>query len=183
MNNTDITLVDHLTELRKRLIICIVAFLVLAPVAFYFSGTFCEYIFSTVTQRNCEVYIFSITDGLVIRFSVTLIAAIIAELPLIVFETVKFVFPGLKENEKKIIVGLSCAVSVCFVLGAVVFALCFAPFVVSAWVRYDSSMPPLISAKKFFDSWLLWMSVSGLVFCAPILIFGILRFRKNMGYT
>ena len=180
MDNTDITLVGHLTELRKRLLICIAVFILILPAAFYFSGAVCDRIFSTLANQGRSVYLFSITDGLVIRLSVALIISVVAELPLIVFETVRFVFPGLTDNEKKTVVCLSCAFSLCFLLGAAAFIFYFAPMIVSAWVRYDSSIPAMLSAKKFFDSWLLIMSISGLVFCTPILIFGIVRFRKNM---
>lgn len=182
MDNTDITFVDHLTELRKRLLICIVAFFLLMPFAFYYSGVICEYIFSILTNTGYRVYLYAITDSLVIRFTISLILSLAVELPLIVFETVRFIFPGLKQNEKKVIVALACAFSLCFLSGAAAFVFYFAPLIVTIWFRYDSSIPALVSAKKYFDSWLLCMSICGLVFCAPILIFGIIRIRRHMGY-
>ena len=182
MDNTDLSLVAHLTEMRKRLLICVIAFFVIIPFAFYFSGLICAFIFSTLTNHNCKIYIFSITDSLVIRVSLSLIMTIAAELPLIAFELVRFIFPGLKQREKKIIVWLSGAFSLCFLIGAAAFVFLIAPVIVTAWVKYDSEFPAIISAKDFFDSWLIGACVSGLVCCVPVLIFGIIKIRRNMGY-
>ena len=94
MDNTDLSLVAHLTEMRKRLLICVIAFFVIIPFAFYFFGLICDFIFSTLTNHNCKIYIFSITDSLVIRVSLSLIMTIAAELPLIAFELVRFILHG-----------------------------------------------------------------------------------------
>ncbi len=182
MDNNDAPLTEHLTELRKRLIICIVAFFLIFPVAFYYSEQVCDYIFSVLTDMGCKIYLYGITDALVIRISISLITSIIVELPLIVFELFRFIFPGLKDNEKKTVVCLTVAVSICFFVGSIIFMLLLAPLIIRAWLQYDYSVPDRISAKKFYNAWLLCTCISGVIFCIPILIFCIVRLRKRMGY-
>ncbi len=183
MNNTDLTLVEHLSELRKRVIFLIVIFIILLPVAFFFSRTVCDYVYSSLTERGYEIFLFSITDGLVIRLSVSLIISVVTELPLIIFELGIFIFPGLKRKEKIISVFIACSVTICFFTGAIVFICCFAPLIIVLWKQNYSSMLTVISAKKYFDDWILCTCFFGLLFCVPVFILGVILIIHKRKYS
>nr|WP_169087738.1 twin-arginine translocase subunit TatC [Paenibacillus sp. PL91]MBC9202892.1 twin-arginine translocase subunit TatC [Paenibacillus sp. PL91] len=101
--NVDIQgdLVNHLTELRKRLIIVIACFFVAMSGGLYMSPAILRYIKSGLTAKSVEWNVFSFTDGLFIYLRCAFLFAILFTLPVLLYQTWAFVRPGLTETEAK----------------------------------------------------------------------------------
>lgn len=97
----EFTLVEHLTELRKRLIIITVAFIVSLIIGFSIAAEILNFIKLQPTAVNVEWNVFGFTDGIMIYFKCALIIAILITLPLALHQTWLFVKPGLSEKETK----------------------------------------------------------------------------------
>lgn len=97
----EFTLVEHLTELRKRLIIITVVFIVSLIIGFSIAAEILNFIKLQPTAVNVEWNVFGFTDGIMIYFKCALIIAILITLPLALHQTWLFVKPGLSEKETK----------------------------------------------------------------------------------
>jgi sec-independent protein translocase protein TatC len=106
------TLFEHLSELRRRLIVCIVVFLV-AGIATYFAygpilaglrQPYCQALVQLHQIRHlsgCRLYITQPLQGFTTRLNVSAYGGIVLGIPVILYELWRFVTPGLKANERR----------------------------------------------------------------------------------
>jgi sec-independent protein translocase protein TatC len=95
------TLFEHLTELRKRLIIVVAAFMISLGIGFSFASKLLNLIKSQPTAVNVDWNVFGFTDGILIYFKCAIIIAILITLPIALHQTWLFVKPGLTEKEAR----------------------------------------------------------------------------------
>lgn len=97
----ELTLVEHLTELRKRLIIIVVSFVLSLGVGFWLAPKTLEFIRRQPTAAHIEWHVFGYTEGLMVYVKCALILAILITLPIAMYQIWLFVKPGLLEKEAK----------------------------------------------------------------------------------
>ena len=98
------TLVDHLNELRKRIIICmlfVVGFSMAAYPFYYSLSDFFMAPFHAISSNGATIHVNTLYEGFFVKIKLALIAGIILSLPMIVFQICRFVIPGLKKSEIK----------------------------------------------------------------------------------
>lgn len=95
------TLVEHLTELRKRLIVIAVAFVLSLGIGFGIATKILNFIKMQPTAMNVDWNVFGFTDGIMIYFKCALLLAILITLPIAMHQIWVFVKPGLSESEAK----------------------------------------------------------------------------------
>ncbi len=99
---------DHIRELRKRLIISLTSLILCAGAAYYFYDT----IFVVLTKPfegiqktfATTMVVTSIVEGFMIKLKVAFWAGLVASFPVHIFNIVRFIFPGLKALERKVVV-------------------------------------------------------------------------------
>ncbi|MDI2586395.1 MULTISPECIES: twin-arginine translocase subunit TatC [unclassified Psychrobacillus] len=97
----ELTLVEHLTELRKRLIIVATTFILSLALGFWLAPKTLTFIKQQPTAAHVEWNVFGYTDGLMIYVKCALILAILITLPIAMYQIWLFVKPGLLEKEAK----------------------------------------------------------------------------------
>ncbi|GGA45285.1 twin-arginine translocase subunit TatC [Psychrobacillus lasiicapitis] len=97
----ELTLVEHLTELRKRLIIVAATFILSLALGFWLAPKTLTFIKQQPTAAHVEWNVFGYTDGLMIYVKCALILAILITLPIAMYQIWLFVKPGLLEKEAK----------------------------------------------------------------------------------
>ena len=117
-------LLDHLNELRTRLIKVILGMLVAFGIALIFS----DEIFNILAQPyvdaqaasggNRRMIFTALTEGFFVKLKVALYGAFLVTFPLIALQVWKFVAPGLYRNEKKAFLPFLVATPVLFAMGA-----------------------------------------------------------------
>lgn len=126
-------LLDHLTELRARLIKVIIGMMI----AFVIGLIFADQIFNILAKPYMDAQadgetrrmIFTaLTEGFFVNLKVALYAAFIVTFPLLATQIWKFVAPGLYRNEKRAFLPFLLATPILFTMGA-----SLAYFVVIPW--------------------------------------------------
>lgn len=95
------TVVEHLAELRKRLIIIAITFVVSLGIGFAIAARTLQFIKMQPTAVHVEWNVFGFTDGIMIYFKCALILALLITLPIALHQIWLFVKPGLSEQEAK----------------------------------------------------------------------------------
>jgi sec-independent protein translocase protein TatC len=106
------TLFEHLGELRRRLIVCIVVFLAAGiltyflynPILAALQQPYCTALIQLHQIKRvsaCHLYITQPLQGFTTRLNVSAYGGIVLGLPVILWELWRFVTPGLKANEKR----------------------------------------------------------------------------------
>jgi sec-independent protein translocase protein TatC len=106
---------DHLEELRSRLIIAIIAILVTTTLAYIFSDAILAFL--RAPAGDIKLQAFSPLDGFMIRFRVALYGGIALAAPIWIYQLVRYIEPALLPQEKRFIVPVVAAMVVLFLLG------------------------------------------------------------------
>jgi len=122
------TLVEHLGELRRRVLVSATAFLVMATVGFVaynwilglLKHPYCE-----ASPSHCGFYVTGPLDGLALRVKIAAYAGIFLASPVWLWELWRFITPGLNPKEKRYAVPFIVATISLFTLGAAVAFLIF----------------------------------------------------------
>ncbi len=125
MRSREQTLLQHLGELRRRVFICVVAVLVGSAVSFAFFEQIIDILVEPARDLNLgtggELIYTEVTELLTTAIKVSFVSGIILASPVLVYQGVMFVAPGLTGREKRYLFGFMPAVVLAFG-GGVAFA-------------------------------------------------------------
>jgi len=148
--NSDIemNIVDHLSELRKRLIMTAIFFIVSFIVSFIFVKDIYHFF-----EKDID-FVLNITspgDTIWIYFTIAGLMAIVLTLPILCLQIWLFVKPGLTKSEQKVSLAYIPSVFLLFVLGLVfgyfIFINLILPFLISL---NDGMFNELFTVDKYF---------------------------------
>jgi len=102
------TFLAHLAELRRRLILSLLAILVGSVACFVLYGPIVDFLkapIQSIAGPGGEAFLFvgTVFEAFLVKFKVSIAAGFVATLPVHLFNTAAFVFPGLMSREKRII--------------------------------------------------------------------------------
>lgn len=167
------TLVEHLTELRRRVLICAVAFLITGTASFLLYPwilSFLSHPYCQIAPRHCGFYVTGPLDPLALRVKIAAYGGMVLAAPVLLWEFWRFVTPGLNPNEKRYAVPFIVASILLFTLGCAVAYFTF-PHAL-AWLRSigGTSLTPILDPIKYLSLIVLLMVVFGLTFEFPVLL-------------
>jgi len=129
------SLLEHLAELRRRIIISALAVCVGAIVVYLFYDTvirllehpYCQVLRQNASTRNqpCQLVVLDPIEKLTIRLKVAFFGGAGIALPVILWQTWRFITPGLHKKEKRYAVPFVLASVVFFAFGAAIAMLTF----------------------------------------------------------
>jgi sec-independent protein translocase protein TatC len=167
------TLTEHLTELRRRVLICALAFVVMATVAFLVYRPIIDFLQHPYCEANpghCGFYITGPLDGLALRVKIAAYGGLFLASPVLLWELWRFITPGLKRNEKKYAIPFIIASITLFALGCLVAYVTF-PHALN-WLSHigGPSLHEILDPLKYLSLILLLMTIFGLTFEFPVLL-------------
>lgn len=172
LEDTPLPLVAHLTELRDRLLRAILAILMLFIGLFPFANELYSFVSEPLRKylpEGSSMIATEVASPFLTPFKLTLVLAIFAAIPVILYQIWAFVAPGLYKNEKRIAFPLLASSVVLFYLGAA-----FAYFVVFPLVfGFFTSVGPgdvaiMTDINRYLDFVLKLFFAFGLAFEIPI---------------
>jgi len=163
------TLVDHLSELRKRVAISVVAILLFAIVGFIFAPQIITFMLTPLPGG--EVVFLTVSGGFMVFARVAIIVGIFFALPVIMYQLWAFVAPGLTPSERRASLPW-IPMSVVFFLLGVAVAWITLPFAVGFLLSFqvDGALTPMTSAEAYFGFVSMMFIIFGLVMQFPIVL-------------
>lgn len=173
------TIMDHLRELRYRLMVSALTVVVTTGISIYFAGRMLNFLKKPAEDRSDAFFLIFTEpmEGLVAYFRIALMAGITFAMPMLIYQTLMFVSPALTSKEKRWVYSIVFGASLAFAAG-VAFAFYIAlPPALGFLLNYPEDVAePHIRVGSYVDfvtRLLLW---TGLVFETPLLIMGLARF-------
>jgi sec-independent protein translocase protein TatC len=166
------SIVDHLDELRVRLVRSIVY----VSIAILLSLFFCKKIlrFLEAPAGGITFQALSLEEPLVVFFKVAFYTGLIIASPFILFEVGRFVSPGLTVSERKIMMPIVIGAPLLFCLGAGFAYFALLPSMLHFFLAFGQGVTPINQRLDFYvslvSSILLYM---GLCFEMPLVIFAL----------
>jgi sec-independent protein translocase protein TatC len=102
MKHNDMSVIEHITELRKRLVIIVVFFVIAIIAGFLLSRPIIIYLQQTDEAKNLTLNAFNLTDPLMVYMQFAFIIALVITSPVILYQLWSFVSPGLYEKERRV---------------------------------------------------------------------------------
>ncbi len=176
-NDPDLSLVEHLTELRNRIIKSLVAFVIGTGICFYFIET----ILSILTAPAGNLYYMRPAEAFMIYMKITLFAGLIVASPFIMYQGYRFVCPALQPKEKAFTL-VSMPICLMLFIAGLLFSYYFVfPRGLDFFLGFTAGkISPLISMESYLDFLLMLVVPFGFVFNIPVLLLLLcyLRFVK-----
>jgi sec-independent protein translocase protein TatC len=187
------TLVEHLGELRSRIVFCLIALAVTFSVAYTFHGTLLHWLNRPLPKGTKPVTL-AVTEPFLTSFWVSLWAAFLMALPIILWQFWGFFAPAFQKNVQRV-------VAVCAALSGVLLAagIAFGYFVVMKpaihfLTSYDKSHYDIqIQAKSYYPFVMLVLVACAVVFELPMFMVALarigilpaekLRRNRRLGYV
>ena len=175
MSDRSMSLVDHLEELRRRILVSIVAILAATAIAFFFSDALLKVIL--LPSGGLQLNAFSLMDGFFIKWRLALYTGIVVAFPIWAYEIYAFVDPGLLGNEKRVLMPALAGSAILFVLGAL-----FGFYLLGGMIRVLVELLPaqvqfLPSADDYINFVAFFLLACGLAFELPTLLLVLVQLR------
>lgn len=166
------TVIEHLDELRSRLIRCLVYAAMGILVGLYFGKRILRFL--EAPAGNITFQALSMEEPVVVYVKVAFYAGLILVSPLLLLEICRFIAPGLTRRERQILTPIVIGSPTLFVCGAAFAYYCLLPSMLRFFGSFGQGVSPINQRLDFYVSLvstiLLYM---GLCFQLPVLIFAL----------
>jgi sec-independent protein translocase protein TatC len=172
------TLVEHLGELRARLVITILALVASFSVTYAFRGHVLHWLNAPLPDRLQKPVTFGVAEPFVTSVWVSFWTAMLIALPIVIWQFWAFFAPAISEHHQRTMTALVGAASALMV-GGVFFGYFIAlPAAVKFLTSYDSShYTILIRARDYYSFCTQVLFAVGLVFEVPMIVLGLVQLR------
>lgn len=173
------TMIEHLGELRRRLMVSLTAFLLISIVAFIFYEPLLEFIRQPLCKvppellgdQGCNLVFRRILGGFLFRLKLTALAGLCLTSPVWLYQVWAFITPGLTVKEKKYAVPFAICSFLLFAAGGTV-----AYFSLPTGIRIlveiaGPGLDPLLEAEEYLNFVGLMFLGFGFMFELPLILF------------
>ncbi len=167
------TIVEHLEELRRRLLVAIASLAAATVLCWFFADPLLSLLIRPVTAASGRGVIFvGVTEAFFVRLKLALLAGVFLSLPVVLYQVWAFVAVGLTPSERRYALWLLPPALVLFVGGALFALVAIVPVGVRFLLSYQvpGVLEPMISVGAYVSFLTAFMLAFGAVFELPIVL-------------
>src|SRR5205807_8055494 len=184
----ELSLVQHLGELRDRLVVSAIALVITTAIAFFFGTQLIRILLipvdcTFIPAYSCHVppttlVSFSPTENFTTYFRVALFAGIALAMPLILYEIYAYIDPALLPKERRFIRLLGLPIILLFVLGMAFCYFVLLPNAIKFLISFGSDViQNQLRASDYLSFVTTFILGLGIVFEVPVIIYALVRVR------
>jgi sec-independent protein translocase protein TatC len=171
-----LTLVEHLDELRSRIVVCLVVLGIALALCFWQNHLLLEIASGPLPDDHKQLLTFGVTEPFATTVTVATYGALILSLPILLYQLYAYVLPAFSSAERRVVLPMLLAAPLLFAAG-----IAFAYFVVMpAAVKFllgfnDSQFNVQVRARDYYSFFSMTMLAGGIVFQLPLAILAVVR--------
>jgi len=177
-NFNEMSLGDHLEDLRRRVILALLGFAVVLIICLFFSKFFLSFMaqpYFTAVGQNTDARLQAITlpEKFTVYLKTAMLFGVIFSSPWVFYQLWKFISAGLYPNEKKYVYIIVPACTGLFVAGALFYLFVVAPLVISFFIGFDTGIKFLttqVTLQSYISFMISMTLIFGLCFQMPLAI-------------
>ena len=171
MNPKELTVIEHIEELRKRLFICAIFFIFALIGSFYVAKPIIKFIQHSDEAEQFTLNAFNVGDPLTIYLQVTFIVALLLTSPVLLYQLWAFITPGLHETERSATLKYIPYSFFLFVVGLAFGYFILFPNVLNFMtiLSNDLDIQQTIGINEYFSFLFKLVIPFGLIFQLPVL--------------
>ncbi|MBA2439791.1 MAG: twin-arginine translocase subunit TatC [Thermoleophilaceae bacterium] len=187
-----LALVDHLDELRSRLILCAIAFGVTFSLTAWQNHRVLEIVNKPLPENLPEPITFGVTEPFTTTLTNAAYFGILLALPFLLYQLYAFILPAFSPKERRVATPLLLMVPVLFIAGVVFCYFVVLPPATDFLLDFNSSeFNTQVRARDYYSFVTLTMVAMGLGFQVPVAILAAVKLgvttpeklRKNRRYA
>jgi len=168
----EMTIMDHLEELRRVLIVSILATTVLAVGAYFFCDQILAVLLEPITKLGHKVVFTGVTEALFVKIKLSFFVGFLAALPVILWQVWSFITPALKRNERFYFTLFVLVSFVCFLAGVSFSFFGVYRLGIVFLLRYAGpELIPMLTIDKYISFTIAFLLPFGIVFELPLVSF------------
>jgi sec-independent protein translocase protein TatC len=171
------TLVEHLDELRSRLIVAIFAIVPLFALTFAFHERIMEWLIGPLPDDK-KLVTLGVTEPFTTSVKVSMIAALALALPVVLWQAWAFFAPAVQPHFERVILVLVVSATALFIVGVAFMYTIVLPRALDFLTSYDANIYDIqIRASYYYTFAAMTLLAGGLAFLMPIFVLGLVRLR------
>jgi sec-independent protein translocase protein TatC len=169
------SLLEHLEELRRRIIIIALAILACAVAGFFLAEPLITLLRAPLPSQGAELIQFSVTEAFGVQMQIALMAGLVLAMPVILFEIWAFVTPGLTRSERRLVWPLLGAAIVLFAAGLALGYLLI-PVAINFLLGFSiPGVQPLLGLSEYVGFITTFLLAFGLALEFPVVMYLLAR--------
>jgi len=193
LENSKLPLTEHLSELRKRILISLAFLLIAFIVIFNYSEDLFNILsfplrseikldltnpyIHIIEKKSVSLVFLAPAEAFWMHMKVSFVASFIFALPIIFYQVWKFISPGLLANEKRYLIPFLLSSTALFLAGSLFCFVIVLPFAMTFLLGYKiGTLTPMISVGSYIDFCLKFILAFGAIFELPLVIIFLTKF-------
>ena len=176
MSQQELTILQHLGELRRRVFISVVALIVGSAVSFAFFRQMIEILVRPARDLQTgavgQLVFTEVTELLGISIKVSFLAGFILAFPVILYQVIMFVAPGLNPREKRYLLAFLPGAMIAFIAGVAFAYFVMTPPALHFLLTFGADVAtPMIRVSNIVNLMVRLLFLMGLAFETPLVIY------------
>ena len=177
---SELSLIGHLRELRRRIFWSVIALLIGTCIAFVFFRQIIDLLVmparSFGSTQGLELVYTEVTELLSTSVKVSFMAGFVLSLPIILYHVIRFVAPGLTRSERRSLILFLPAVLLAFVLGVAFGYYVLTPPALTFLLTFGNDVAtPLIKVSNIVNVMVRLLFWMGICFETPLILYMLAR--------
>jgi Tat protein translocase TatC len=170
------TLVEHLDELRTRIVVCLVVLGVALALCFWQNHLLLEIASGPLPSDHKKLLTLGVTEAFTTTLTVATYAALIVSMPILLYQAYAYLLPAFSDRERRVILPILLAVPVLFLLGVAFGYYVVMPAAVKFLLGFnDTQFTVQVRARDYYSFFSTTLLGCGLVFQLPLAILAVTR--------
>jgi sec-independent protein translocase protein TatC len=173
-NKNSMPFLDHLEELRWRLVKSLGSILLGAAITFFFIDSLIELLIRPTKNLSTpmDLQVLKVQGMFMIKWGIALIGGLVLAIPVLTFQLWKFIAPGLYLNEKKYAAPLIIFTYLSFLIGLIFAYTVMIPFSLEFFTSVGMTGIDNNFSINYYFNFITWLMIgSGFIFELPVLVF------------
>jgi len=172
----EVPFIEHIKELRKRLINSLISILIGFLIAYYFSEDIFRFLFKplkeVLPEGNKNLYFTGIAQPFFLFLKLAFVAGIFIASPFVLYQIWLFIRPALYEKERRFTLLFVLFGSAFFIGGALFGYFIVFPNIFNFFLGFAKDfLSPIITIDDYFSLVISLLLISGLLFELPLIMF------------
>ncbi|HEY1355976.1 MAG TPA: twin-arginine translocase subunit TatC [Solirubrobacterales bacterium] len=171
-----LTLVEHLDELRHRLIVSLAVFGVALALCFWQSSTLLDIASSPLPAQHQRLLTFGVTEPFTTTITVAAYGAIILSMPVLIYQLYAYILPAFSDAERRTLMPILLLAPILFLIGvAFAYFIVMPPAVKFLLGVNESQFEVQVRARDYYSFFSTTMLAGGIIFELPLAIIALTR--------
>jgi sec-independent protein translocase protein TatC len=171
-----LSLVEHLDELRVRLVVSIIVLSVAFALCFWQSHLLLEIASGPLPADHQKLLTFGVTEPFTTTTTVAAYGALILSLPIVLYQAYAYVLPAFSAEERRVALPIMLLAPVLFLAGVAFAYFVVMPAAVNFLLNFNNSeFNVQVRARDYYSFFSMTMLAGGIIFQLPLAIVAVTR--------